>query len=72
MHGRPRFAKVSFHDGSKVKIAAMHPDFDVRQRAWLSLMESDGRVPIKNAHYERAWEFSGLLDHGLTCLAITS
>jgi hypothetical protein len=31
MHGRPRFAKLSFHDGLKEKIAAMHPDFDVRR-----------------------------------------
>ena len=27
MYGRPRFAKRSFHDGSKEKIAAMYPDF---------------------------------------------
>jgi hypothetical protein len=26
MHGRPRFAKLSFHDGLKEEIAAMHPD----------------------------------------------
>jgi hypothetical protein len=31
MHGRPRFAKLSFHDGLKEEIAAMHPDFDVRR-----------------------------------------
>jgi hypothetical protein len=27
MHGRPRFAKLSVHNGSQVSIAAMHPDF---------------------------------------------
>jgi len=30
MYGRPRLAKRSFHDGSKVKIAVMYPDSDVR------------------------------------------
>ncbi len=28
VHGRPRFAKSSIHDGSKVKIAPVHSDFD--------------------------------------------
>jgi hypothetical protein len=27
VHGRPRFAKHSFHDQQKVKIAPVHPDF---------------------------------------------
>jgi len=27
VHGRPRFAKLSIHDGSKVKIAPVHSDF---------------------------------------------
>ena len=27
VHGRPRFAKLSVHDGLKVKIAPVHPDF---------------------------------------------
>lgn len=45
MHGRPRLAKRSIHDGSKVEIAAMHPDFDVRHHAWLSLMESADPSP---------------------------
>ena len=27
VHGRPRFAKLSFHDGLKVKIAPVHSDF---------------------------------------------
>src|SRR5690606_14071296 len=28
VHGRPWFAKLSILDGSKVKIAPVHPDFD--------------------------------------------
>ena len=37
VHGRPRFAKLSIHDGSKVKIAPVHSDF--RCGFWpLSLM----------------------------------
>jgi hypothetical protein len=27
VHGRPRFAKLSIHDGLKVKIAPVHSDF---------------------------------------------
>ena len=27
VHGRSRFAKLSIHDGSKVKIAPVHSDF---------------------------------------------
>jgi hypothetical protein len=27
MHGRPRLAKLSIHDGLKATIAVMHPDF---------------------------------------------
>ena len=42
VHGRPRFAKHSIHDGSKVKIAPVHPDF--RCGFWpLSLMGFAGR-----------------------------
>jgi len=44
MHGRPRFVKLSFCDGAKVKIAAMHPDF-------VSLMESADRVLSKASHF---------------------
>jgi hypothetical protein len=28
VHGRPRFAKFSIHDGSKEKIAPVHSDFE--------------------------------------------
>lgn len=28
VHGRPRFAKLSIHDGSKEKIAPVHSDFE--------------------------------------------
>ena len=36
VHGRPRFAKLSIHDGTKVKIAPVHPDFSAG--SLLSLM----------------------------------
>jgi hypothetical protein len=41
VHGRPRFAKPSIHDGLKVKIAPVHSDFVCGH--WpLSLMECAG------------------------------
>jgi hypothetical protein len=40
--GRPRFAKHSFNDDKKVKIAAIDPDFESRLQP-LSLMEFAGR-----------------------------
>jgi hypothetical protein len=49
MHGRPRFAKLSFHDDLKVTIAAMHPDFICKQ-CLRSLMEFAGWVPITDVH----------------------
>ncbi len=37
VHGRPRYAKLSIHDGSKEKIASVHSDFECGLWA-LSLM----------------------------------
>src|SRR5688572_6083055 len=46
MYGRPLLVKRSVCDErSKVKIAAMYPDFDVRHMPASSLMESADRVP---------------------------
>jgi hypothetical protein len=50
MHGRPRLAKLSFHDGSKEKIAAMHPDL-MSGACPLSLMEFAGRHLINAASF---------------------
>jgi hypothetical protein len=41
--GRPSFAKPSFHDFKRVKIAAIDPDF-IRGYLPLSLMEYAGRL----------------------------
>ena len=47
VHGRPRFAKLSVDDDSKVSIAPVHPDFRLR-RGPLSLMGFAGRLLYRN------------------------
>lgn len=42
VHGRPLFAKLSFRNGLKVKIAPVHPDFHY-ETCSLSLMGSAGQ-----------------------------
>jgi len=71
MHGRPRFAKRSFHDGSKVKIAAMHPDSLFGAFPW-SLMESAGQLLYQQSAFLNALTSAGFAGHGLTCLAINA
>jgi hypothetical protein len=71
VHGRPRFAKLSIHDGSKVKIAPVHSDFECS--FWAAV--PDGICWLTPQSLTRTLGASfraGLVNHGLTCLAITS
>jgi hypothetical protein len=52
-HGRPRFAKLSFHGGGKEQIAPVHPDFGCGILP-LSLMGLAGWLPIAFSHSRRS------------------
>ena len=69
LHGRPWFAKLSFHDGLKEEIAAVHSDFIV----WLMPTVPDGICWLTPLSFDRtqcASSATGFANHGLTCLAI--
>ncbi len=71
VHGRPRFAKLSIHDGSKVKIAPVHSDF----RCGFLAAVPDGICWLAPRSLTRTLGASaraGFANHGLTCFAITS
>ena len=71
IHGRPRFASFAVSDGSKVSIAAIHPDFDVRRTPAVP----DGirwPAPQSADRTRGALTSMGFAGHGLTCLAITA
>src|ERR1700746_3783176 len=65
----PPVCQALIYDGLKVKIAAMHPDFDVRLRPAVP----DG-ICWSRSHQICVLlctpVYSDFLDHGLTCLAI--
>lgn len=71
VHGRPRFAKLSIDDGSKVKIAPVHSDF----RCGFLAAVPDGICWLAPRSLTRtlgASSGTGFANHGLTCFAITS
>jgi len=71
VHGRPRFAKFSIHDGSKVKIAPVHSDLS----GGFGPPVPDGICWLTPRSLTRtlgASSGAGFANHGLTCLAITS
>lgn len=65
------YAKLSIHDGSKVKIAPVHSDFDAA--FWTAV--PDGICWLTPRSLTRTlgalWP-AGFANHGLTCLAITA
>jgi hypothetical protein len=65
------YAKLSIHNGSKVKIAPVHPDFDAA--FWTAV--PDGICWLTPRSLTRtlgASSGAGFANHGLTCLAITA
>ena len=71
VHGRSRYAKLSIHDGSKVKIAPVHSDF----LCDFLVTVPDGirwLTPRSLTRTLGAPASTGFVNHGLTCFAITS